>query len=185
MAKASTSNSTQGATNVVVVDEASTKTETTKARKSKPKLSLTDMVYVINNTRGPLIYKSARNLGYQVEWSQYGDEEPMELSEVISMRNSQRRFFEKNWILIRDEEVLKYLGVEKMYEAMLGIGSVDDIFGMTPDEIKEKLQKAPQGLKDTISLKSKALIEAKQLNDLTVINAIEDVLGYKLIEIIS
>ena len=88
-----TSNTTKGAT--------TKKASTSENKKIEHKqLPLDTMVACTNMTSGKLIYISSRQMGFTIEWEHEGDVEYIELGELVTMRNSQRAFFEKNWIAI-------------------------------------------------------------------------------------
>ena len=91
------------------------------------KIPLDTVVPVVCNVIGGAIYKSAKTIGYTIDWDAYGSVEYVELSELVSMRNTARRFFEDNWIVLEDTEnftavqLYDFLRVTKYYEnAIIG-----------------------------------------------------------------
>jgi len=130
-----------------------------------------------NGTRGNLIYKSTRNLGYEVEWNEFGEEQQIEFGELLSMRGSQRRFFEENWILIDDPEVIKKLGVERYYKNVPSVDGFDDIFSLSPEKLKEKVSSMSNGMKDSIAMRAKELIEDGVIDSRATIKAISEAVG--------
>ena len=140
------------------------------------------IVDVKNGTHGSLIYHSNRSLGYTVEWSEFGEVQQIEFGELVAMRGSQRRFFEQNWILIEDAEILKKLGVDRYYINALTTDNFDSVFKMSADEIKEKVSKMSDGLKESIRLRAVELIKSGELDSLSAIKALGEVLGCDLNE---
>lgn len=135
-----------------------------------------------NGTRGNLIYKSTRNLGYEVEWNEFGEEQQIDFGELLSMRGSQRRFFEENWILIDDPEVIKKLGVERYYKNVPSVEDFDDIFSLSPDKLKERISEMSDGMKDSIRIRAKELIKDGVIDSRATIKAISEAVGQDIEE---
>ena len=150
-------------------------------RLAKKTIPLNTMVECVNLTRGKLIYISSKSMGYQVTWGTYGDSEPIELSELMSMRNSQKAFFENNWITM-DDDIIRYLGVEAYYTNVPKTEDFDSIFNKSPKEIIETVSKFSKGLKETIAIRAVELIESGELDSRKSIDALEKALSIELIE---
>ena len=97
-----------------------TKEERAK-RDAEKEAQLDTMVTVVCNTIGGATYISKKASGYIVEWEDFGSEEYMELGELVAMRNTDRRFFEDNWITLEDTDeydamqLYEFLKVAKYY----------------------------------------------------------------------
>lgn len=159
-------------------------TETIKEPTKKPVREITNETPVVckNGTHGNLIYKSTRNLGYEIEWSEFGEEQQIEFGELLVMRGSQRRFFEDNWIIIEDQEVLKRLGVERFYKDVPEIEKFDELFKEEPTKLKEKISGMSAGMKDSIRIRAKELIMDGKLDSMAVIKAVGEAVGCDLTE---
>lgn len=169
-----------------------TKTTATKTAAATVPVSAAPVVEITNETMvecrsgvsGSLIYKSALNPGYTVEWNHLGDIQEMEYRELVSMRGNQRRFFEENWILIDDPAVIKKLGVERYYKNSLSTDDFDEVFTMPAEKIKEVVPTLPGGTKDAIATEAKKKIESGELDSRSAIKALEDSLDVELEETI-
>ena len=78
-----------------------TKANTEKTSAEKPVRIKIDSDYLIpvkSNVGGVLYYKSKKT-GYEEVWDETGIVIEMEYGELVSMRNSQKKFFINNWIL--------------------------------------------------------------------------------------
>lgn len=153
-----------------------------KTKKIKRKFPLDTMVEVKNGFNGKLIYVSKKNAGYTVIMDRFGDSEYFELGELISARNSAKKFFENNWFLIDDIEIIKFLGVEKYYENALGLEEFDSIFKRSNDEIVDAIGKLSAGQRNTLIFRAIELIEDGTIDSRKTINALEDALKVELIE---
>ena len=147
----------------------------------KKDIPLTTMVPCASNVFGVLVYISVKT-NERHEWSEYGDVEYIELSELVTMKNSQKSFFTKNWILIDDIDILKFLGVEKYYENALNCDEIDRMLLQGPDVIKKKVSGMTSGMKNTVAFRARKLIEEGKLDSINTVKCLEKVLNIELIE---
>jgi len=160
--------------------------------KDKPKVNkkisipLDTMISCKSAVRGTLEYHSKRVMGYQVVWDDFGDEQFVELQELVSMRNTDLRFFKDNWVVIDDSdeytanEILKFIRVDQYYKDLIDIDNFDSLFNEDPKIIKEKISKMSSGLKDTIGIRAKQLYNNGVLDSRSRIDALEESLGIEL-----
>ena len=153
----------------------------------KISIPLDTMISCKSAVRGTLEYHSKRIMGYQVVWDDFGDEQFVELQELVSMRNTDLRFFKDNWVVIDDSdeytanEILKFIRVDQYYKDTIDIDNFDSLFNEDPKSIKEKVSKMSSGLKDTIGIRAKQLYNSGNLYDLRCIKALEESLGIELV----
>ena len=181
MATRNTPKTTKETTQEEVVEAVENATENKPVKVSntrkKKKLPADTLVECKNITMGKLIYISKKQNGYEIIWSNPGDIEEIELGELMSMRNSQPRFFTQNWIGIEDEDILRYLGVEKYYEGVPSFDDYDDIFTKPLDELKEIIAKMPKGIKETLSFKASELINYGTIDSMKTIKYLCEAFG--------
>lgn len=139
------------------------------------------VVTVRNGFNGALIYKSRRT-GERFEWYEFGGEQDMELQELKAAKNNYPAFFQNNWFLIDDPEVIEYLGVTQYYKNALTYKEFDSLFDLPADEVKEKIRLLSNGQKLSVAYRAKQLISEGEIDSIKVINAIEESLGIDLIE---
>ena len=127
---------------------------------TKRKIPLDTNISCKSAVRGTLTYLSKRMAGYQVVWNDFGDEEFLDLQELISMRSTDLRFFKDNWIIIDDsegytaQEIMNYIKVYQYYDKNVDIDNFDSLFNETPEKIKETVSKMSSGVKDTIAIRA-------------------------------
>ena len=154
------------------------------AKKSKPKAKKLDpheYVTVRNGFQGSLVYISPRT-GERFYWDRFGDEQEIELQDLRSARSSSRKFFENNWFLIDDPEVIDYLGVEKYYKNSLSLDGFEELFSMSADEIVNAVTKLSDGQKRAVGYLAKQKIDEGTVDSISLINKLEKLLGIALIE---
>ena len=152
----------------------SAKKEATIVRKQLP---LDMLVACTNLFPGTLTYKSRRQNGYEVTWEKQGDVDYIELGELVSMRNSQRAFFEKNWLGIDDEEVIEYLGVSKFYNNALSYEELTKILELPFSEMSEKIKLMPKGMRENLKIQLAQKIRDKGIDSIKVIDFLKGELG--------
>lgn len=147
------------------------------------RIPLDTMIPVTCNTKGSLIYVSKKISGYTIKWDGFGSTEYMELSELASMRNSDRRFFEDNWIICEDTEdytalqIYDFLKVAKYYKNIFTPETIDELFEKTPTDIIKCISTLSKGMKETIAVRAKEKIDSNELDSNNKIQALETALG--------
>ena len=170
-----------GAENIATVEKQPVKTETKTKYKVKKDLNPNTIVTVYNGYHGKLVYTSKKT-GETLVWSEIGGEQDMELQELKNAKNSSKVFFERNWFLIDDPEILEYLGVEKYYKNSLTSDTLNELFEKSASEIEEVVTKLPEGQKKTVAYLAKQRIADESLDSLNIIRILEKALSVQLIE---
>lgn len=179
----------------IVKTETETTTETPKKTRRTRKSTATkkalipkdiddsQYVPVRNGFQGKLIYRSKRT-GELFVWSEFGDEQEMELRELRNAKNSYKSFFINNWFMFDDDYkwVIDYLGLKQFYQYALDVEGFDEIFSQSPAELKKTISKLSEGQKKSVTYRAKELIAEGKIDSLSVISALESALGLELIE---
>ena len=153
-----------------------------KKIQSSMRIPLDTIVPVICNTVGGAFYSSKKIMGYTVEWEDIGSVEYMELGELSSMKNTDKRFFEDNWIVFDDteeytaSELYDFLKVSKYYKNVLTPDNIDEIFTYPKDEIVKTISTLSRGMKETIAVRAKQKLDENTL-DKNIIDILESSLG--------
>lgn len=164
-----------------------TEAQATETKETKPKatpkpkkLNPDDLITIMNNTTGKLVYHSHRT-GLLLILEEYGQEDQIPYSELIIMRNTSPRLISEGHVLILNEDAVRELRLEKMYEHMLDYYGVQEFFTLPPDDIKEKLHKMPKAMVETIGSLAKKKYKDGTLYDARVIRAIEEALQIEIL----
>jgi len=155
--------------------------EFTKSVVPKKKIPLTETVMVKNLTGGKLIYVSKRLQGYSEVWHEFGEEIPMPMEELYSMKNTDRRFFTENWIEV-DIAVLRDLQMERFYKDAITYDEIQNLFSMDIDKIVVKIGRMSMPVKNCVGLQAMKMIEDRTLTDIGKITALEKALKCELYE---
>lgn len=176
-----TKNTTKPAASTAETNAVAETTTQKKQYKVKKELDPNMIITVKNGFQGKLIYKSRRTQERFV-WEEFGDEQDMDLQELKNAKNSSKSFFENNWFLIDDPEVLEYLGVSRYYKYALNYDSFDDLFTKDSEEISKIISNLSVGQKKSVAYRAKQLISDGIIDSIKVITALEESLLIELID---
>lgn len=157
--------------------------EKSEKKKSKVEIPSNTIIPVKSGVHGILTYSSKKTYGYIVDWDDYGSVEFLEYGELLSMRNTQRSFFENNWIFIEDtedftaEEIYRALAIDKFYSNIITGNDLDALFVMSPDDIKKTVSILSNGVKQNIAAVAKSKIESGEFDSINRIKALEQSLN--------
>lgn len=157
------------------------KTSSTPKRKAKVALPLDMMVCCVSSVaQGELVYISKRMQGMSFEWGSIGDEQYVELAELQAMRNSYPSFFEQNWILIEDEDVLEFLHASHFYKHVHSVNDLYDLLNKTPQDIRAIVPELSASLKASLAYVAKQQYQNGSLDSSARIKAIEMTTGFTI-----
>lgn len=148
------------------------------------RIPLDTIVTVVCNTIGGATYISKKASGYIVEWEDFGSEEYMELGELVAMRNTDRRFFEDNWITLEDTDeydamqLYEFLKVAKYYKNVFTSRNIDELFSYSKDKIIKTISTLSRGMKETIAVRAKQKLDDDTL-DRNIVETLESALGFQ------
>lgn len=136
--------------------------------KSIPKApNMDELIRVISLRPNPLTYASRTQIGYELQWDEYGSEQWIEYRELINMKNSQSAFFKKNWIIC-DMEVLQALRVDMHYKNMIDVDNLEELFEKTVEEIKHIISISSDGVKQLIFDKALNMYKNDELDSIKI-----------------
>lgn len=139
----------------------------------KKEIDRFEPIPVMNVTNGKLIYVSKKT-GAEWVWGDYGDIEYVEFQELLTMRSGQKRFLDEPFLLILEEDVVDYLGLNKMYDSMINLDSLDDIFKLNQKDFEEIVEKSPKGIKHSIVTRARQKVENETLDSVKKIKYINE-----------
>ena len=145
---------------------------TTPKRKIRPQIDRHEQIPVMNITYGNLIYRSRRT-GMEVKWSEYGDVEYLEFQELITMRSGDRLFFDEPFILILDEDVVEYFGLEKQYDK-IDQSAISNCLKLPFEDFKRFVIDSPRGVQSTVVAMVRDKVRKGEFDSLRTIKFLED-----------
>lgn len=172
------------------VEQAVEKTQPTFTKRKDARIPLDVEVPCLCNVKGGLIYTSTRNGGMNAEWSEFGDLQYLDVRELLLMRNSQKRFFDDNWISLKDtddgeytaDEIYKFLRVDDKYGDFYDADNIETFFDLNEKQMADKISKMSRGMKDLIAVMALDKIENDEIDSVKKRRAIIKVLGLDISE---
>ena len=113
------------------------------------------LVPVMSLSTNTLFYKSPKT-GLTITWEDIGSTELIEVSELITMRNSSRAFLEKPYLLVLDDEVVdNVLRLRQLYDKVPELEQLESFFNLDTDKMEEFINSVPSGIIEQICLLAK------------------------------
>lgn len=150
----------------------------------KPRVELSDVVYVQSCFHGNLIYISKRT-GLRIEWQRFGEEQPLDVDELMYMRNTYPKFFREQWVrLVGDnaDDVFAFLHLERYCKNNLKIDNFDDVFEMEPEVLVSVVKEFAPSLRQSLARRAMELIDSGELVNLNTVKAVEKATGVNLLK---
>lgn len=143
-------------------------------RKSQAQIELPmdDEVPVRSLTFGRMAYKSP-STGRIYLWDDYGTEVWMKIAEILTMDSGSPDFTRKPLVLIDDTEVMEYLGLHELYESILKVEDLKDLFSKSTRVIEDYIDELPPVMRETMILKTRQMIQRGQLDSVKIIKLLE------------
>ena len=160
----------------------------------KKKLRLDDHVSILvsSNVFGLLTYVNHKT-GDKYQWSKIGEVQSLYVSDIRAMKSNQQRFLEENWILIEGiadlDEEFEGVDIDDVYEALqiahyyknrLCPKDIGEIFNWSASDIRAKVPKMTQTVKESLIVRANELIKSGILDSISKVKALEEVLNCEL-----
>ena len=150
-----------------------------KSVKKPAKVKLDEFIDVQSCVVGKLIWKSKKT-GYKMTWDAYGDINPMQVSDLLEMRNDSKYMFIANWIVLRGDraqDILDYLQMSKYYKDVLSPDDLEEIVRGDAKELATALNSMKQSTKEALVYKARQLYKDGEIDSNKTIKAIREATG--------
>lgn len=159
--------------------------KTTTTKKTAPKRVVVNRdteVIFMNNTNGNLFYRCPKTHA-TYDMYEYGDTDYITVEQLLIMNNTSRKMLKELWILLVDvategvelDDVLKYLGIDKLYKDEVAPEDIDNFILKSPDtKFAKTLEKMDKVLAQKAIERSVALYREGKFNSLAKLNAIKE-----------
>ena len=106
----------------------------------------------------------------------------MEISELKSARNSNKKYFINNWFMFDEPWIVDYIGMGQYYKFAVSIQDFDKLFEKPVAELEKAIAKMSDGQKKSVAYRAKQLIAEGGIDSNKTITTLEKCLGTELIE---
>ena len=169
--------------NESVITEDKQATEQVSEQVQKPKirerLDENRLVPIASGVHGGLTYIS-RDGSVILKFEQYGDEDVIELRHLRAMLSQARKFLQKGWIRVLDDEVIEYLNLERFQRENVNPEDLEGLFDKKPEHILEVIKTSSVNAKRLIYARAKEKYINGELTNVHIIKAIEEGIGESL-----
>ncbi len=143
--------------------------------KKRPQVSKDTEVLVYNATTSSFYYSAKKGNGY-LELSNFMDSDWMTVEDLTVLKNTDRNVFKNGWLWIEEEDVVKYLGLEKEMTGILLEDKIDLLFESDPNEILETIPTLTDTTKEVVATVLRQRYANGEIADIHLIKAFEEAL---------
>ena len=150
-----------------------------KSIKKPAKVKLDEFIDVQSCIVGKLIWKSKKT-GYKMTWDAYGDINPMQVSDLIEMRNDSKYMFIANWVVLlgdRAQDIMDYLQISQYYKDVLTPDDIDSILLGDPKDLGTALRTMKEATKEALVYKAREYVKDGTIDSSKTIKAIREATG--------
>lgn len=165
-------------------EEITTKNDENPTRKKSLEIDANEIINVRSVTYGGVSYVSPKTK-MLTRWSQYGDVQPMEYAELVTMKASNRAFLFNPLVVVDDEQVAEKLGLTELYRELEEVADLDGFFGVDLLKMQSTIQKLPKGAKETVRQKASEMVRSGKLYDTRKIKMLERELSIDLMILVD
>lgn len=163
-----------------VEDEVTEKTEPTQAQKPLTKDDEIEVISMIPNVS----YKDKSTLDIY-EWTEAGQVEVMTYGTLQNMWREFKGYFKNMWLKPLDDRVIKKFGLKGTYSKYDFLMEPSNYTKNNIDVICDSIKSTPSSLKLSLCNRVKTMVASGEVNDISVIKAIENSLNIDLIELVG
>ena len=147
--------------------------EATRIKAPKSKLNDSDKILVMNGLTGALVYHSERS-NKVWEFNKFGDQDTIEYSELLTMKNRYPGYFTDGWLIVLNKEVQEEFKLTEMYKNIITPENENSIFEMDVKDLDEFVNNLPRGMKVSFVNKAQDKFDNGELHDYRVIKYIQE-----------
>lgn len=147
-------------------------TESTRVLAKKSGLKDDDKIAVMSGLSGSVGYYSERT-HKRWQFNSFGQEDLMEYSELVAMRNKYPTYLTDGWIIVLDKEVQEEFKLTEMYKNILTPDNIEEVFNMKLEVLEKFIDALPDGMKTSFVNKAVEKYENGSLDSLQVVQYIQ------------
>lgn len=160
-------------------------TEAKSVPRKNKKFAPDDLIICRSVTHGELILVGKKSQ-LQYTWANQGDTTEVEFQDLQALYSVKSRFIVEPLFIIEDEELVENWKslLNPIYNRIVD-EDLENMFKLTPAQLKKRLKDAPTGLKKSIMSMAAEKIMNGELDSIARIKAIDEALGTELMLMIS
>lgn len=139
----------------------------------RQKINDDDLIPVMNGLSGTLIHTSPTT-GRSWIFKQFGQQEKIPYSELLSLRNRSPKVFNEGWLIILNRQVQEDFQLTEIYKNIITPDSINSVFDKNVDELRVFVDALPEGMKTTFFAIARERYLNKKLDSVAVVEFIEN-----------
>lgn len=130
----------------------------------------------------PAVYYSCTTTFESFAWVEVGDVQEMSYKQLRMMKTKHPRYFNDKWLLPMDNNVVKKLGLEKVYANNMNRGDMKKLYGSNVVEVEELLSGLSNEAKTKLTNRVEDDVKNGKIANVKIIRALEKHLGIELMQ---
>lgn len=148
-------------------------TDSTRVLAKKTGLKDNDKIVIMSGQTGSVGYFSERS-NKRWQFNSFGQEDLMEYSELVAMKNKYPAYLNEGWIIVLDKEVQEEFKLTEMYKNILTPDNIEEVFKMNVETLEKFVDALPEGMKTSFVSKANEKYEDGTLDSIQVIKFIQN-----------
>lgn len=132
----------------------------------------------------PSVYYSCTVTFESFAWVEVGDVQEMTYKQLKMMKAKHPRYFSDKWLLPMDKNVVKKLGLEKVYANNMSRGDLKKLYGSDVMEVEELLSGLSSEAKTKLIQKVEDAVKNGKIVNVKIIRVLEKHLGVELMQFV-
>lgn len=120
------------------------------------------------------------------QWLHYGDEVEVEYEDLVAaVRSSSSMVYAPYFVIENSDFLAMYPQVQKAYESRYTKDDLNEIFTLTPSNIKKAISDLPESIAETVKSMAVSKIRSGELDSIARIKALDEVYGIDLTSLVT
>jgi hypothetical protein len=143
---------------------------------------ITDEVVVVRSAVDNVTFISPKTK-IEYNWSIKGDIDSLPVSEILAMETASKRFLHTPWLIVDDERIIQALDLKQTYDLIKKVEDIDELIKLDKRQIERIFEELPTQYKNNFRNEIYKKVKSRELNNLTTIDDLSDILKVNLKEI--
>lgn len=130
------------------------------------------------------VYYTCTTTFESFSWVEVGDIQEMTYKQLRMMKTKHPRYFNDKWLLPMDKNVIKKLGLDKVYSNNMSRGDMRKLYGSDVKEVEELLSGLSDDAKTELTHKVETAVKNGKIENVKIIRCLEKHLGVELMDLV-
>jgi hypothetical protein len=113
-------------------------------------------------------------------WLTKGDVELMSIGEILAMESKSLKYLHTPWLIVDDDRVIEALGLKETYNLVKKVEDVSELVKLSKEELEKVFNSLPKQYQNNFRNEIYKKVKERELNNLTTIDNLSDILHIDL-----